>query len=286
MKRPIGNLQKELISKVLNEQKKYLETIDLDLYGEFELNPQWFSLIKQISSAGFFTVLNTNASLLNKDNAEKLTKSGLNFLSVSFDGASKETYEKIRRGAQFERTRENILHFLSINSSIFTVIQMVETTENRHETDEFYKLWADSKADVIRIKNYLPFDPDASHLNPNPIIMADNPPPCIFPWKTLVVYWDGTVVPCCVDYDGKYVLGNALKQSIEEIWNGKPMQHLREMHAKGCYKKIDLCRRCNPMTPSPLALFAGSFVDDPMRRKILPYFEEIERKKGWSLFRK
>ena len=50
---------------------------------------------------------------------------------------------------------------------------------------------------------------------------------CSYPWRSMALLWDGTFVPCCVDYDGRYPLGNA-KQGIMEVWNGEPMRKLRQ----------------------------------------------------------
>ena len=53
---------------------------------------------------------------------------------------------------------------------------------------------------------------------------------------------DGTVVLCCMDYGMKHVLGNLLKQSYEEIFNGMELKRIK----KGLLdEKIDiLCRNC------------------------------------------
>ena len=42
----------------------------------------------------------------------QLLDCGLDYVILAFDGATKETYEKYRVGAVFEKTRENILAFL------------------------------------------------------------------------------------------------------------------------------------------------------------------------------
>jgi pyrroloquinoline quinone biosynthesis protein E len=50
----------------------------------------------------------TNASLLHlRDNYAKLVDSGANEIQISVDGASKETFEKIRAGSRFERIVTN-----------------------------------------------------------------------------------------------------------------------------------------------------------------------------------
>src|SRR2546427_4368169 len=60
------------------------------------------------------------------------------FRSLAFDGASKETYEKYRVGAVFEKTRENILNFLrkklERKSPVYVVVQMILLKEDRKST--------------------------------------------------------------------------------------------------------------------------------------------------------
>ena len=50
----------------------------------------------------------TNATLLNDTISKKIIDSGVDVVFFSVDGASKETFEKIRVGANFERVKENI----------------------------------------------------------------------------------------------------------------------------------------------------------------------------------
>ena len=40
----------------------------------------------------------------------------------------------------------------------------------------------------------------------------------------MVVYWDGTVSPCC---GGHYKMGNAFETPIDSIWNNERYQELR-----------------------------------------------------------
>lgn len=47
---------------------------------------------------------------------------------------------------------------------------------------------------------------------------------------------DGKVTPCCAL--PRFIIGDLMQQSIEEIWNSKQMQHFRENH-------IDICRDCD-----------------------------------------
>jgi radical SAM protein with 4Fe4S-binding SPASM domain len=62
---------------------------------------------------------------------------------------------------------------------------------------------------------------------------------CISTAITIRVEWDGTVMPCCRD---QIVLGNLHTQSFLEIWNGEPMQRLRETFFRRELRPY--CKRC------------------------------------------
>lgn len=267
-----------LFKKVIDQVKDYVEVVDLDLYGEFTFNPDWQKMISHAKSQGLFTVLNTNATLFDDDVIENLCESGLDFISISFDGASAEVYEKIRAGAKYEKTIVNINKFIRRNRSIFSVIQIIHTTETENEIEEFRNKWKKSGFDAVRVKEYIPYDPDREDLDPHSGEKEKmKPAACLFLWKNLVICQDGAVVPCCVDYDKIYVLGDVNSQSIKEIWNGKPMRHIREKHSKGEFRDIKLCKHCHPFTSNPLLILFGAIIDDATRRRIMPFLEEIQR---------
>ncbi len=63
------------------------------------------------------------------------------------------------------------------------------------------------------------------------------------PWERMTVAWDGTVVPCCFDYDLKYVLGHLRRESLLDIWNGSRLSRLREEFVANKVTN-PLCKNC------------------------------------------
>lgn len=61
--------------------------------------------------------MTTNATLLDRATARALLKAGLGFIYCSVDGATKATYEQIRKGAHFETTCENIQGFVELRNA-------------------------------------------------------------------------------------------------------------------------------------------------------------------------
>jgi MoaA/NifB/PqqE/SkfB family radical SAM enzyme len=58
------------------------------------------------------------------------------------------------------------------------------------------------------------------------------------------ILWNGDVVSCCMDWRRARVLGNARRQSLEEIWTGEPYARLRGLSAAGRLAEETLCRDC------------------------------------------
>ena len=59
----------------------------------------------------------------------------------------------------------------------------------------------------------------------------------------MIINWDGSVVPCCLDYDGVCVLGDATKEHIRHIWVGPKFVDFRRMLLKDM-KALNMCRQC------------------------------------------
>src|SRR5690606_8294952 len=65
---------------------------------------------------------------------------------------------------------------------------------------------------------------------------------CEFPWTSVSILYDGSVVPCPMDYDGALSMGNIKDNSLEEIWNGKRFEDFRKMHTDGSFPQGHFCK--------------------------------------------
>lgn len=71
------------------------------------------------------------------------------------------------------------------------------------------------------------------------VVQLFHPGFCISTAITVLVEWDGTVLPCCRD---RIVLGNLNEQSFGEIWNGDAMKRLRESFFRR--RLSSFCAKC------------------------------------------
>ena len=57
---------------------------------------------------------------------------------------------------------------------------------------------------------------------------------CHFPWSSFGIKSNGEVAMCSEDYNNEIILGDARKESLKDIWNGKKYIDFRKVHF---YKK-------------------------------------------------
>ncbi|GAF67607.1 unnamed protein product, partial [marine sediment metagenome] len=103
-----------LYEKIIDEVKDYIFRVSLHHRGEPLLHEQLGMMIKIANEKGVKTNIHTNATLLTGEKSEEILESGLDELHFSFDGEDKDTFEKMRKGADYERTLKNIVNFLKL----------------------------------------------------------------------------------------------------------------------------------------------------------------------------
>ena len=273
------NMDLDLYRKIVADCKEYVEFVWPYGIGEPMIHPNIFEMIRITRDAGVRTGMSTNATLLDDERADMLLDSGLDYVILAFDGASKETYEKYRVGADFDRTRSYILDFLrkkrERGSPIFTVVQMVLLKDNSREVDAYRKLWDIEGIDEVRFKR------DEIHIDgsriPNDRLGGQRRNPCHLLWRgPLYVRYDGKAFPCCYMYDEEPI-GDLKEQSVMEIWNSPGMVRLREAHISGDLNDYPLCQTCQASRPALPAFYGSLMVDGLTVRKAVPALEKLAR---------
>jgi len=246
MTRKKEKMSMELFKKIIDDAVTLgIREVTLSFYNEPLLDDLLFDRVRYAKSKGMKVGFFSNGTL--NRNAEIL-ESGVDFITFSFDGETKETYENIRRGANFEKVIENIRSLIKekrrrgLDKPYITVSLRVQK-ENFSEVKDFIKLWADL-ADNVHI------GPTEDRRREKPRMQNCEIVNCVFPcWELLgisklYVMSNGKVTVCCQDYDGKLVVGDLTKQSIQEVWNSEKFQRIRKLHLSGKGDLINFCRNC------------------------------------------
>jgi MoaA/NifB/PqqE/SkfB family radical SAM enzyme len=256
MKRKIGMMECGLFKKIINESRDYVDFVWLHLFGESLFHKDIFKMIAFAVKADIKVGLSTNATLLSKKNICDLLKSNLNILIISLDNPSKTTYQKVRKGGDYEQVEKNVIFFLNqlknVENKPIVILQMIDLdicpikeqiafknkyTEYSNKYSNIYiKIkdfcnWGGQDDAINQLSNERDFKIPVSNLK------------CFEPWRALTIYCDGTVVPCCFDFDGSYILGDVKHDTIKSIWNGVKIQELRKSFQIG-KSRINLCEFC------------------------------------------
>jgi radical SAM protein with 4Fe4S-binding SPASM domain len=251
--RKMGTMDMKLYKKIIdNCQKLKINTITLSFFGEPFLDKTLIEKIKYAKSKGMVVAFYSNASLMTEELAKEIINAKLDGITISFDGYSKATYEKIRKNLNFDIVKINILNLIETkrrmkktNPSISLVL--VELEENKGEIKQFYREWK-NKVDSINIINMRNWANDIQKEGTKESFHFNKKmkrQPCALIWQKMVVDWNGDVVLCCDDWNHSTILGNLKKQTIEEIWKGEKLRKIREAHVKGEFWKVPLCSGCN-----------------------------------------
>src|SRR5439155_936323 len=192
--------------------------------------------------------------------------------------ATKESFEFYRKGARFEKVRDNFVRFARMKKErgarTQVVVQMVRMERNAGEVEDFVRFWsAVPGVDQVRIK-----EDETNLMRPSAGHEAKEwRHPCHYLWRgPMYVKHSGDVYPCCQSYmlDGKPV-GTIGEDSLEQIWNGEAMVTMRRLHVQKRAGEIDICSRCCSTIPHP-ALVAGSLLlHGRIVRKWLPVIERL-----------
>jgi radical SAM protein with 4Fe4S-binding SPASM domain len=254
----LGFMDFHLYQKIIDENKSYLSYIILCLSGESLLHPDLPRMIDYAKKNNIKTYLSTNATVLTKSLSEKIIKAGLDWINFSFDGCTKEIYEKVRINAKFDITLKNVIDFLKIkkdlNSKVTTELQIIllnqkGITDYKKNFNKFKDNFKDLPLDNIQIRSPSTWGNVFSKTKKfNPKKLSNVFSPCSYLWVALGILWDGKVVACGSDFFGKNVFGDVSRESLESIWNNTKIIKFRKAMISQKYSKYnDYCQHCDSL---------------------------------------
>jgi radical SAM protein with 4Fe4S-binding SPASM domain len=65
---------------------------------------------------------------------------------------------------------------------------------------------------------------------------------CPAPYDQFVIQWNGDVVSCCTDYEGRTKTANVFASSIEEVWKSETVRQRKQDMLEG--RLLDVCASC------------------------------------------
>ena len=263
--RPTGMLKKDFFRETIDQLSKDLSYLVFYFQGEPYLNPDFLNMVKYASSKKIYTATSTNAHYLTNEAAKKTIESGLDRLIISIDGTTQQVYQQYRVGGKLNKVLEGASNVVKWKKELrsrtpFIIFQFLVVRHNEHQIEEVKKLAKEIGVDDIWFKTaqVYDFENDPNSLIPTNekysrykknikgkmVFKGNNKNHCWRLWHDPVITWDGAVVPCCFDKDGKHQLGNLNEQSFKELWKNGTYNQFRNKILDS-RQNIDICANCS-----------------------------------------
>lgn len=245
--------------------------------GESFMNKELWAIIRAARARGIQIGTTSNGTILTEKLLLEIVESDLDWLNFSIDGATKETYERLRPGAEFEKMLANVRRIVSAlngRSRPDLAIWFLASRENVHELPDMVELvrslgirslntqgvhywghpdWHDLATQANAIPNLEAILREtkrrahragiafAWHNFPDPAAERQ----CKWPWKGAYITADGFVTPCCENGSDpiRINFGNVFEQPFAEIWNSEKYQAFRR-ELKSRNERPAICADC------------------------------------------
>jgi len=262
-----GYMRWELYQRIVDEGvDNALCSVKLSFRGEPMLHQELPRMVEYAKKRGVLDVyFNTNATLLTERAIHAFIDAGLDRISISFEGTTREVYEAARVGAKFTKVVENVRRLRRIRDARGVKhpqirLQTVLLPELKAEFPSYVAFWKDVADEVA----YLDMRREGPHDDHRGLV-ADWA--CPFLWQRMVILWDGTLLPCLMHGVSDFrllALGNVREVSIREMWLSDRASLYRELHRTGQAHRLEACDRCSyrAMELEKLGIVKGSCVGD------------------------
>lgn len=262
-----GYLSLDDFKRMIDRAERYVNSVGLFFGGEPMLNKDLPAMVRYARAKRIETFFSTNATMLTDEAIEEILGCGLDKMTISFDGLSRETYEKYRVGADFHDVYAKIQRLARRKrekglARPHLQLQFIVMKHNQHEVARLAEAKRDLGVDEVVVKAVaIPtwiYD-DAGKVN---ALFAEWLPEkkwskykgaaagaavkgkqnrCEWLRKG-VVHWDGRMSLCCFDYDAKHVYGNLLTAPLARIWNAA---YGRKLRGDVLNRRFPLCEKCS-----------------------------------------
>ncbi len=267
MTRKIGFMDYSLYKKTIDEMHgcnpagNGAETLWLHHFGESLLHPEFDKCIAYAEERHIRTGLSINPIMLTDEVAARLIAARPQVLYISLDGHDDESFHAIRGMKHaYETSKGRLMKFLNKKvtgkTPMTVVLSMVDFNLNHESIERTGKYWESVQGiDSFLPKSFTTWDGSAADIN----VFSRNDQSrsfdrravqCRWPFERMTVTWDGDVVPCCFDYDKKYVLGSLRSSTLAEIWKAEPIVRLRNEFMTNNVVN-SLCKNCQRLYMPP-----------------------------------
>lgn len=276
--RPQKMMSLECFKSYFDPMAPYLFEAYLHNWGESLLNKEVFKMVAHAQANNVGTNISSNLSETTSADIDALLDSGLEYLIVSLDGTTQESYSKYRVRGKFEKVMDNMAEIIRRRNkrklkNPVVEWQFIVMRQNEHQIEEANIIAKKVGVDLLRfIPVGMPYDTVdrkgvAEEWFPRSVAgrefapegveqqfgQANKPSPCFYLYRSMVVNPDGGVAPCCVvdKKDGDFAQLPA--EDMHKTWNNDHYQSGRALFSPENAKNTvpTICDECDIFAQYP-----------------------------------
>lgn len=250
----IGYMSDELFYKIIDEAAEHLPMKLVPFFrGEPLMHPHIIDYIKYAKKKGIGPIqMASNALLLDEKMQDGLIESGIDYISFSLDTTDEKVYSCSRLTGDLEISQRNVERMgakckerkAKGLSAPTLQVSTIDLEEYRPAQEEFIRKWK-QHVDIVRV--YEQHDEKGRLVNPEIQKRLDifgDRKPCRKIFTDMIIYWDGRLALCNYDWDEKRQIGNVSEMTLQEAWNSREYEAVREMHRCNQYDD-SICGECH-----------------------------------------
>lgn len=222
-------------------------------YGEPLLDPHIIERVALCTAHHIPTYFSCVPANIDIAKVTQIMKARLNVIKFSLPSLDDESQKKIQgQRSNFTESYRNICGVLEAKSKdpsitteiVVTMVQLSDDKDFMRTANRFMDLWKDKP-----VYAYIKSQDNRWFYEKDPKLVCRShyeSQYCEYPWTSMTIMVDGSVVPCTQDYNAEMAFGNANSKPLEDIWNSQAYDEFRKRHIYGNFPKRYKCvSRCD-----------------------------------------
>jgi len=239
-----GYMNLDKFKEIIDYFSPYAYFVFLHLWGESTLHKQIGEMIHYVKEKNICSYLSVNFNNVEEQTIKALVNNRLDYLTISVDGVSQESYSKFREKGNFDKVISNIKKLILYkreNSSKYprVILQFIAMKHNQHEINGIRKLAKELQVDKLDIKTldvkplffssikdkFIPFETKMQRRAYSKKTKRTRK--CFWLFGTTHITWNAKIKPCCVRvFNDEF--GDFSHHDFEEVWKSGKVNQLRQ----------------------------------------------------------
>jgi radical SAM protein with 4Fe4S-binding SPASM domain len=241
MTRKVGYIEFDIFKKIIDEIAQYpVAFLRLVGQGEPALHPLFREMMEYVSGKKIKIELTTNGKIFEVFPFEEILGWDIDIIGVSVDGIDESSYNKIRKGGDYESLKKHITDFYEFRNRAkkkypMVCVRNVILNYTPEQIENFNVEWK-KVSDQVTHNTFHDKIQSSSATGYNQ---------CTDIFFYAHFNYDGSIRQCAYDflYGKNEMIGNIKNNSIREIWNSNSMKNMRWRHYKKDFPEA--CQKCH-----------------------------------------